>query len=145
GYLSHMHSALATRGHVAFGWLIFACALLSFAWAAGGRGRAESGAPAAEARYAGAVAGASAHRGRTVWRYGMVVTALLAVPVLVYVSLAESEAHADTAVLELPPARTPWRGTAGFSDPLWQPTFVGAHAEQRASYQGADGQVVEVV
>ena len=145
GYLSHMHSALATRGHVAFGWVIFACALLLFVWAAGRGGRTESDAPAAAARYAGAVAAASTHRGRPVWRYGMVVTALLAIPAFVYVSLLESEAHADPAVLELPPGRTPWRGTAGFTDPLWQPTFVGAHAEQRARYESGDGRVVEVV
>ena len=35
GYLTHMRSALATRGHVALGWVVFACALLLFVWAAG--------------------------------------------------------------------------------------------------------------
>jgi EpsI family protein len=144
GYLTHMRSALATRGHVALGWVVFACALLLFVWAAGRWGVSETDASANWAT-PGPVERASGHRGRDAWRYGAVASALLAVPALVYVSLLATEAHAEPAALELPPGSTPWRSSAGFADPLWQPTFVGAHAEQRALYRSADGHTVEVV
>lgn len=145
GYLTHMRSALATRGHVAFGWVVFACALLVFVWAAGRWGVSEVDPSAEGAPRAGAGARTSAQRGRVAWRYGMAATALLAVPALVYISLLATAAHAAPAVLELPPGSTPWRGFAGFADPLWQPTFVGAHVERRALYESADGHAVEVV
>src|SRR6185437_104563 len=35
GYHSQMRSALATRDHLALGWVVFACALLMFVWIAG--------------------------------------------------------------------------------------------------------------
>jgi hypothetical protein len=122
GYLTHMRSALATRGHVALGWVVFACALLVFVRAASRRNVSEvdpsaEGAPRAIAR-------TSAQRGRVACRYGMAAAALLAVPALVHISLLATAAHAAPAVLDLPPGSTPWRG---FADPLWQPTFVGTH------------------
>jgi len=145
GYLTHMRSALATRGHVALGWVVFACALLFFVWAAGRWGIGEVDASANGRPPAGAVERANAHSEHAVWRYGMVATALLAVPALVYVSLLATEVPAGAAVLELPPGSTPWRARTGFADPFWQPKFVGAHAERRALYQSADGHSVEVV
>lgn len=145
GYLTHMRSALATRGHVALGWVVFACALLLFVWAAGRWGISEGAASANGAAPAGPVERTAAPRGRVVWRYGVAGTALLLVPALVYSSLLATEARAAPVVLALPPGSAPWRASAGFADPLWQPTFVGAHAEQRALYRSADGRTVEVV
>lgn len=145
GYLTHMRSVLATRGHVALGWVVFACALLLFVWAAGRWGVSEVDTSADGPSRAVAVERASAQRGRVVWRYGMAATGLLAVPALVYVSLFATEARAAAAALELPQGSTSWHVSAGFADPLWQPIFVGAHAEQRALYRSADGHSVEVV
>lgn len=145
GYLSHMRSVLATRDHLALGWVVFACALLVFIWAVGRLGAAPADAPAASVRHAEAVARVSAPRRPAAWRYGVAVAALLAVPALVYASLVATEARADAATLELPPGHMSWRVAAGAVDPLWQPVFVGAGAERRAHYQSADGRIVDVV
>ena len=139
GYVSHMQSALATSDHVAFGWVVFACALLLFVWAAGRRRTAEPDAPVTGAP-------ATADRGYAVWHHSVIATALLAVPTLVYISLLTTRAApVGAAVFELPLGRTPWQGPSGSVDPLWQPEFVGTHAEQRARYQRTDGRIVEVV
>lgn len=146
GYLTHMHSALATRAHAAFGWVVFACALLVFVWAAGRLGVADrADAPLVGRTAATPGAGVSNGRGYALWRYGLVAAALVTVPTLVYGSLLGTEARASAATFELPPGRAPWRGPAGRVDPLWQPEFVGTHAERRARYQSADGRTVEVV
>ncbi|HVS76711.1 MAG TPA: EpsI family protein, partial [Steroidobacteraceae bacterium] len=143
GYRSHMRSELATRGHLAFGWVVFACALLLFVWIAGRTGT--------RASIAGkfsddAAARKTPDRQHAGWlRYGMAVTALLIVPVLVYASLFASQPRVSAAALQLPPGRTPWQGPAGMADPLWHPRFVGAHAQLRGRYQTTDGRAVEVV
>ena len=145
GYLSHMRNPLATRDHLALGWVVFACALLVFIWAAGRLGPAPPDALAAGVRREEAAAGVTAPRGPAAWRYGVAAAALLAVPALVYVSLPATEARADAATLELPPGQMSWRAASGAVDPLWQPAFVGAGAERRAHYRSADGRIVEVV
>ncbi len=71
--------------------------------------------------------------------------ALLVVPALVYLSLLTTEPRPGTTGFELPSGGQSWRGTAGRPGPLWQPEFIGAQVEQRASYQRTDGRVVEVV
>lgn len=145
GYLTHMRSALATSGHVALGWVVFACALLLFVWAAGRWGVSEVDPAAGGTPRAAPVTPTSAQRGDVAWTYGLAAAALLAVPVFVYISLLATDAHTTPAALELPPGSMPWQGPAPFADPLWQPTFVGAHAERRALYRSADGRTVEVV
>jgi EpsI family protein len=145
GYLSHLHNALATRDHAAFGWVIFACALLLFIWWAGRTGIAAPDATVVGASDAGVDARASIDRRYPLWSYSVVVAGLLVVPALMYMSLLANEAGANTAAFQLPPGSTPWHGSAGSTDALWQPMFVGAHAEQRALYRSADGRTVEVV
>ena len=76
GYLSHMRSPLATRDHVALGWVVFACALLVFIWVVGQLGAAPPDEPAGAAR-SEAAASATVYRGRASWRYGMASTGLL--------------------------------------------------------------------
>lgn len=149
GYRSHMRSALATRDHLTFGWLVFACALLIFIWAAGrsqttGAGaRIESVAgPGPHGRAAEQPATRQTHAG---WRYGLVAAGLLATPALVYARLIGSDAHAGAAVLELPPGQAPWQGPAASADTTWQPEFVGAQVERRARYESSHGRDVEVV
>ena len=145
GYRSHMHSALATRDHLAFGWVIFACALLAFVWLAGRGAVTTPEAPIVGEPHGEAVGRPFAPQGHTAWRYGVVATALLAVPALVYARLLALEPRVGAAALELPQAQTPWQGPEDSADPLWQPQFVGAHAELRARYQSADGRAVEVL
>jgi EpsI family protein len=145
GYLSDMRSPLATRGHAALGWVVFACALLVFVWAAGRSGAAGADTSAVLASDRDADARAITHPQRAVWRHGLVATALLIVPVLVYGSLIATEARAGTARFELPAARGLWRGPAAAADPLWRPEFVGPHAQRQAGYQRADGRAVEIV
>lgn len=143
GYLSHMRSPLATRDHVALGWVVFAGALLVFIWFAGRTGAAAPDAMVASA--SDADARASAHLGHPLWRYGVIAAAIIVVPAIMYVSLLENKVRAASTVFELPPGRMPWHGPAGSADGLWQPMFVGAHAQQRALYRSADGRTVEVV
>lgn len=145
GYRSKMRSALATRDHLALGWVIFAGALLTFVWLAG-RGAATTSSEAVVCG-PGAVEPArmTATRGHTKWRYGAVAAALLGVPALVYGRLLAAEPPADAAALELPRGQAPWQGPADSMDLLWQPRFVGVHAERRARYESADGRAVEVV
>ena len=148
GHLSHMRNPLATRDHLALGWVVFACALLVFTWAAGRLGAAPPGALAAGVRHEEAAAGVAMPRRPAAWRYAVAVAGFLAVPVLVYVSLLATEARAaraDAATLELPPGQMSWRAASGAVDPLWQPAFVGAGAERRVHYRSADGRIVEVV
>ena len=146
GYRSRMHSALATRDHLALGWVVFACALLTFVWLAGRGARVRPHAPVAS-RSQGAVAPmrVTATRGHITWRYAAAAAAVLAVPALVYGSLLAVEPPAGVAALELPQGQTPWHGPADATDPLWQPEFVGAHVERQARYQSADGRAVEIV
>ncbi|HEY2036584.1 MAG TPA: EpsI family protein [Steroidobacteraceae bacterium] len=144
GYLTHMRSALATRDHVALGWVVFACVLLLFAWLAGGSTRAVADAPAVE-QFRGASGQGFAQGRATVWRYCMAAVALAAVPAIVYGSLLATAVRVSAAAFELPPVRAPWQGPQDSVDPLWQPEFVGADAERRGLYRSADGRVVEVV
>lgn len=142
GYLSHMRNPLATRDHVALGWVVFACALLLFIWMVGRLGAAAPDEPAAAAHGA---APATLHRGRAGWRHGMAAMGLLAVPAIFYGMLLAAGTRADGRAFELPAGRTPWQGPLTSVDPLWQPEFVGAHAQRRAGYHRADGHTVEVV
>jgi EpsI family protein len=144
GHLSQMRNPLATRDHVALGWVVFACALLLFVWVVGRLGADVPAVQSAGTRLSGTVAQPAGQR-PAIWRYGIAFAAFLAVPVLVCVNLPATAARADTATLELPPGSLSWRAVAGTVDPLWQPTFVGAGAERRGHYQSADGPVVEVV
>jgi exosortase len=146
GYHSNMSSALATRNHLAFGWAIFAGALLVFVWLAGrGAGNTPDAPVAAKANGAVATMRVNAE-GHAAWRYGVVATALLAAPALVYARLLATEPRAGVSALQLPQGHTPWQGpSAGSMDRLWQPQFVGEHAERRALYVSADGRTVEVV
>lgn len=147
GYRSRMYSALATRDHLALGWVVFACALLLFVWVAGRTGAAAPDAAGIGQSHGEAVVRATVQREHAPWwRYGGVATALFAVPVLVYGSLLAVDARtgAAGAALELPAARTPWTGPMGSTDSVWQPRFAGAHVK-RARYQGTEGRAVEVV
>lgn len=146
GYRSHMRSALATRDHLTFGWLVFACALLAFIWTAG---RSEAGGAdlqsASLARPLGQAAEQpTTHRKPAAWHYGLVAVGLIAIPVLLYPRLG-SEPSAGAVSLELPPGHAPWQGPRASVDPTWQPQFVGAPVERRALYESADGREVEVV
>ena len=144
GYHSHMRNALATRDHLALGWVVFACALLLFVWMA-----ARTAVPMAPGAGGGeptddAVAPQAAQV-QFSWRgYGVISLALLAAPALVYGSLLATDARAGGAAFELPPARAPWRGPLSSADPLWRPKFIGAHTELRAVYESTDGRAVEV-
>lgn len=148
GYRSRMYSALATRDHLALGWVVFACALLMFIWVAGRTGAAVPDAVGVGNSHDEAVATPVAQRGHVPWRrYGVVATAVLAVPVLVYASLlaADTRTRAVDAAFELPPGRAPWIGPTGSKDSVWQPRFAGAQVKRQARYQGAEGRAVEVV
>lgn len=147
GYLSSMRSVLATTDHVAFGWGVFACAMLLFVWIAGRTGRKSPDAAVAED--SGAQRDAVSHRTYSrpaVWRYGVAVAGLLFVPAFVYANLlASDQSQASASALEFPPGRAPWQGPADSPDALWQPRFAGAQIERRARYLSADGRSVEVV
>ena len=146
GYRSRMRSALATRDHLALGWVVFACALLVFVWVAGRTGAsAPDDAAAAGESHGEGVARAIAQQTHASWRRLVVATALLAVPALVYGRLLAVDRPLTAAAFELPPGHAPWTGPASTTDSLWQPRFVGASAELRASYQGLSGHAVEVV
>lgn len=144
GYLSHMQSVFATRGHEALGWVVFACALLMFVWAAGRLGAIEP-----DRAVPGSIVGkpdttTTAHPGGVAWRYGVAAIALLAVPALVYTRSLTTSAYAPTLTFELPPARGLWQGPAALADPVWRPRFLGAQVERRARYESPDARSVEV-
>jgi EpsI family protein len=146
GYRSHMRNALATRDHLALGWVVFACALLLFVWVAGRTAVPRAPEVVRNEPTGDAVVQMRVHQGQTSWRrYGVIAVAFLVVPVLVYGSVLVTDGRAGGAKFELPPASAPWRGPMTSADPLWQPKFVGADAELRAVYESTDGRTVEVV
>lgn len=142
-YISQMRSPLATRDHVALGWVVFACALLFYVWLAGRTGRL---APDA-AQFDGAVTAihASGYKAGRAWRFGGVAIAWLLVPGLVYGSLWMTRTGVHASTPELPSGHSAWHGPAVASDPLWQPKFVGAQIERRALYRDHEGRAVEVL
>lgn len=142
GYRSQMRNPLATRDHLALGWVVFACALLLFLWVAGRPAPTGPGVHAAGKSHGGI---ATAPQRSSAWRHGTAFVALLLVPALVYLALLGNGARAIAGAFELPPACAPWSGPADWADPLWQPKFVGAHAERQVRYESADGRTVEVV
>lgn len=143
GYRSKMQSSLATRDHLAFGWVIFACALLLFVWLAGRQARVEPDAPMVGGPHRDTALRSGPRT--TALRRGMVAAALLGIPALVYGRLLAIAPRGGAITMVLPSARTPWHGPVDFTDPLWQPRFEGAQAELRARYDGADGRAVEVI
>lgn len=145
GYHSHMSNPLATSEHLAFGWVVFACALLAFVWVAG-RTAARPDGKVARAAPQGRDPGQPATpRRQMAWRYGVAAAGLLAAPALVWATLPRSEDGAGTGRLALPSGHAPWQGPAASTDSSWHPEFAGVHTERRAQYERSDGRAVEVV
>lgn len=144
GYLSRMRSVLATTDHVAFGWVVFACAMLFFVLVAGRTAPKSPDVPPVDGT--STQRDVISHPGRALWRFALPVAGIIAVPALVYLSLLVSDqAKANASTLELPLGRTPWQGPADSADGLWHPKFAGAQTERRARYRSADGRIIEVV
>jgi len=136
GYASGMR-LLVTRGHVLFGWVLFALVMLGFSvWAAR---RAPIVRPeAVPQRDTGAT--------EAVRLAGLgTATAILVLMPLLARTAAEV-LHADGSLaLHLPAAPAGWQGPLASSDTRWKPEFVGAHSEWHAAYRDDDGAIVELL
>jgi EpsI family protein len=136
GYTSGMR-LLVTRGHVLFGWVLFALVVLGFSlWAAR---RAPIVLPdAVPQRETGAT------RALRLAGAGTAAAILVLMPLLARASAAVLHAG-DVLALHLPAAPAGWQGPLASIDTRWKPEFVGAHSEWHAAYRDGDGAIVELL
>ena len=133
GYTGGMDSWLVTRGHVLFGWAVFAVVMLAFAWAVRRDVTAEP------------VARGGLGSGEPWLRGGAIaVGLLLAPPLLAGVVPGPWSTKPATLALHLPAAASGWDGPLPAADPAWKPEFIGAHFEWRAAYRDSGSQLVEL-
>jgi EpsI family protein len=137
GYASGMQSVVATRGHVLFGWLLFALVLAGFAWLATRSVARTVGIRPYPTRSGSAVGARAA--------YVTVVGVLIAMPILARALPAALDDGAASLQLTMPAGRSGWRGPVSISKEQWKPTFVGAHSEWRAAYEDSTGDIVEML
>lgn len=138
GYTSGMR-LFVTRGHVAFGWVLFALVMLGFvAWA---RRRA----PLVERDGAGPPRATGVAEVEWLPGVGIAVAALIVVPALARAAPAMLGPGEGRLALQLPPARAGWEGPLASSDTQWKPQFVGEHSEWHAAYRDDAGALVELV
>lgn len=137
GYASNMRLVLATRAHLLFGWVIFATILLGYVWWA-----TRKGTMAATPEPTTVV---TLSRPRGFVGYLTAVLGLGILPTCVYTTVASPVASTSVAQLAAPPGRAGWHGPLPVADVLWQPVFVGTHAERRFAYEDSAAHRVEVL
>jgi len=136
GYTSGIHNVLVTRGHLLFGWVLFALVMSAFAWVA-----ARGTAPVPGTRSAIPDA---ADRVRCAG-FSPPPACCFAMPILARAVPAAAGPPVERLELRLPAAPAGWRGPLAATDGRWRPEFVGAHSEWHAAYQDAAGASVEVL
>lgn len=138
GYASGMR-LLVTRGHVIFGWVLFAVLMFGFVAVATRR----TPLVARGAVFRPRLTGVSNRR----WLPGLAtaVAILIAMPALARLVPAMLASGEGSLALQLPAARAPWQGPLPSSDPKWKPEFVGGHSEWHVAYRDEAGAVVELV
>jgi EpsI family protein len=136
GYASGMR-LLVTRGHLLFGWVLFALVVLGFSvWAAR---RAPIVRPEAIPQRETGATGAVPLPGLATATALLVLMPLLA-------RAAAAVLHADDSLaLHLPAAPAGWQGPLASIETRWKPEFVGAHSVWHAAYRDDDGAVVELL
>lgn len=138
GYTSDMR-LLVTRGHLLFGWLLFALVMLGFvAWVTRRAPPADRDSPAR--RRVSGVSDLNWLPGA-----GTAVAILIVTPVLARAAPAMLDPGKGALALQLPPARAGWQGPLESSDTQWKPDFVGDHSEWHAAYRDDAGAIVELV
>ena len=137
GYTSGMR-LLVTRGHVLFGWLLFALMMFAFVvWAV-------RRAPVAGRETIPARATAASEPGWLVG-FGTAAAILVVMPVLARATTGMLRAGGGSLALQLPAAPAGWQGPLASSATRWKPDFVGAHSEWHAAYRDDSGATVELV
>jgi EpsI family protein len=138
GYTSGMR-LLVTRGHVLFGWVLFAILMLAFVSLATRRVPLAGRDNAVRARAIGV--------SHPEWAPGLAaaVAILIAMPALARIAPAMLDPGERRLALQMPPARSGWQGPLASSDPQWKPEFVGDHSEWHVAYRDEAGAVVELV
>jgi len=133
GYATDLRFTLATRGHVFFGWVIFAAVLVGYVWWATEPTVGAEGAPPGPTAGPAVPPGRDG-RGRAAFMAAALV--LCAAPVWTYLAALR---HSDIGAPDLPaPAgRLGWTGPLVSLDADWEPLFVGEHAQRRAAYRQA--------
>lgn len=137
GYRTDMHSPLL-REHYAFGWGIFAVALVAFFCI-----RAYLDPPLASVTPAEPVGGLNAHSPLRADLPGFALVALIlvALPAASALLRAVRPAAPEAAVLALPSA--PWAPALVDVRSSWQPVFAGADREQRLAFTDGGGNTIE--
>lgn len=134
GYTSGMHNVLVTRGHVLFGWVLFALVMLGFAVVV----RRERPAEPASPNLLGI--------GEPWLRGGAIAVGLLiAAPLLARVMPSALSTKPGSLTLYLPAAPSGWQGPLAATDPGWKPEFIGAHSEWHAAYRDPESGLVELI
>jgi len=138
GYTSGMR-LLVMRGHVLFGWVLFAILMVGFVALA--MRRTPLATPGNALRRH--VAGVSSPK----WVPGFAasVALLMATPALARIAPAVLDSDEGGLALQLPAARGGWQGPLASSDAQWKPEFVGDHSEWHVAYRDEAGAVVELV
>jgi EpsI family protein len=133
GYTTNMRHVLVSRGHFVFGWVLFTVILVTSVWflarrpAAPSPGRLASGGPGRVPTYVAAA------------------TALIAMPIVVYIVTAGRDRSPAALAFHAPVGRGEWRGPISTAGDGWQPEFVGAHSQWYFAYQNMSGNNVEMV
>jgi len=137
GYASGMRNVLVTRGHLLFGWLLFALVMFGFAWFAARHPALTTRTGSVRAR---SVSSPGVFRG-----YFLAIGVLVAMPILGRAVPAALTAEGAPIGLRLPTGQTGWRGPLRASEEPWKPEFVGAHSEWHVAYEDTAGDVVDVI
>lgn len=136
GYTSGMRHVLVTRGHLMFGWILFALIMLAFALLVARRPRPhyQNVSPRPPAHPLTALRGFSAAAGL-----------LIAMPLLARMVPMALDHPAGALAVRMPPAPPGWRGPLAPTDVSWKPEFRGAHSEWHVAYRDSEEAAVELM
>lgn len=148
-YETRMRHVLISRDHLWFGTALFALVLLLFVWVATRGalpGRSESSRNLRLVRVARRVTEQLPAARTTFGRAYVAACMLLSAPPLLAYALTRGEHSAGVAhQLQPPLGRNGWRGPVKAEDANWQPLFVGAHGEYRATYADSKERTVDTL
>jgi EpsI family protein len=136
GYTTNMRHVLVSRGHYAFGWVLFTVVMVAFVWVVArawvpvSRMTTFAGTAAVTASFSACVA---------------TVIALVALPLTVYLFVSRLDMGMAPVVFVAPAGRGGWQGPDPDAGDAWKPDFVGDHSQWHVAYQGPAGHNVDLV
>jgi exosortase len=138
GYTTNMRHILVTRGHLLFGWALFAVVMFASIWVLARPARPVEHATARAPQV-------TTTSGGWLLAYFCAVAALIAAPVF-YGSMAlRRDSRVVSVEIRLPTARAPWHGPLPGLDDARRPEFVDSHSEWHVAYEDPAGRTVRLV